>query len=217
MKSCDKEPSLDVVYMDNHLFIVEKSENLLTQPSPLENRSLENLAKEWLRKETGKNPFLHCIHRLDKEVSGLVIFARSSKALSRLNEQMREKKIKKIYVAWVEGKIQEKEGQLIHFLRKDSFCATVKTAEDKEAKEAKLFFRVLEVFPDTTLVEITLETGRYHQIRAQFAAIGHPIVGDCKYGAKKNRRVFLHQKEIEFMHPVTKEKLHFVSKKELVL
>jgi 23S rRNA pseudouridine1911/1915/1917 synthase len=145
------------------------------------------------------------------------VFARSSKALSRLNEQMREKQIKKTYIAWVEGKIKEKQGQLVHFLQKTSFSTKVVSPKNKEAKEAKLSFRVLNVLQDKTLVEIDLETGRYHQIRAQFAATGHPIVGDTKYGAKKNKRVFLHQKEIEFIHPVTKEKMKFVSKKQLIL
>lgn len=187
----------DILYDDNHLLVINKPAEIATQPD------LTEIAKAWV-KEKYKKPgavFLHPVHRLDKPVSGLVLFARTSKALSRLQEMMRERRIEKKYVAIVEGQLPEKEGKLVHFLEHGSFQAFV----SKEGKEAVLLYRVLGSKKGGTLVEIDLVTGRYHQIRAQFSAVGCPIFGDEKYGSKKTWKpgIALHHSELRFEHPVT--------------
>lgn len=174
---------------------------------------MEEWAKMWLKAEMKKegNVFLAAIHRLDKPVSGLVLFARSSKALSRLNEMMRERTIQKRYLAHVEGRVPAQEGRLEHYLIHDDFRARVASKENAEAKKAILTYK--QVAPQ--IVEIDLETGRYHQIRAQFAAIGCPIIGDRKYGSQKpfgppnTQAIALQHILLELTHPVTKAPLSF--------
>ena len=186
MKSFD---SAEVLYCDNHLLVAAKPCGMLTQPDSSITESLETFAKSWVQREYQKTGavFLHCIHRLDRVVSGLVLFARTSKALSRLNEQSRNQEIQKIYVAEVEGVLAKKEGKLDHYLIHGDFRAIVAKKEDQGTKHARLYYRTRgKQKPYTTLVEIELETGRYHQIRAQFGAIGHPIWGDVRYGSKND-------------------------------
>lgn len=203
------------IFCDNHLLIVEKPTALLTQPDDTGKQSLESQAKEWVKKEFQKsgNVFLHCIHRLDRVVSGLVIFARTSKSLSRLNEQSRQGEIQRIYIAEVEGALPQKEGRLDHYLIHGDRKAIVGKKGDKEAKHARLHYSVLEVRAFTTLVKIELDTGRYHQIRAQFHAIGHPVYQDTRYGSKKGdgSEIHLHCAKLAFKHPTTNEILSFSS------
>lgn len=205
----------EILFSDNHILIASKSAGLLTQPDQSRDDSLETFAKEWVKAEYKKegNVFLHCIHRLDRPVSGLVIFARTSKALSRLNEQSRNQAIQRIYVAEVEGILAQKLGQLDHYLIHGDHRAIIGKAGDKEAKHARLRYEVLHYLPHSTILRIELDTGRYHQIRAQFSAIGHPIIGDKKYGAKQGdgKVIRLHCAQILFEHPVTKESLTFDS------
>ncbi len=204
---------LDILFYDNHLVIANKPAGLLTQPDASDQESLEDQLKSWLKVEFHKegDVFLHCIHRLDRPVSGLVIFARTSKALSRLNEQSRNMEIQRIYLAEVEGILYHKIGNLEHFLIHGDHRALIAKASDKEAKKAKLTYEALHYMPHSTLVRVELETGRYHQIRAQFSAISHPIVGDKKYGSKTGdgKTIRLHCWQIAFTHPVTKELLKF--------
>ncbi len=207
-----------ILFFDNHILVAFKPAGLATQPAMGDERSLEDWAKKWLKAEIKKdgNVFLVPIHRLDKPVSGLVLFARSSKALSRLNEMMRERKILKRYHAQVEGRLPADEGTLEHYLVHDKFIARVASANEPDAKRAALTYRTL--FPQ--MVEVELETGRYHQIRAQFAAIGCPIVGDSKYGSKKAptyQSIALQHVHLEFLHPVTKAQLSFTVPKKLSL
>lgn len=194
MKCCVKE-----VYLDNHLLIVDKPPNIATQPD------LEDMCKAYLKEKFHKkgNVFLHAIHRLDKEVSGLVLFARTSKALSRLQASMRNREIVRIYHAEIMGHMKEKEGELVHFLKHGSHRAIIGMG-----KEARLTYRVLKEKKATTLLEIKLDTGRYHQIRAQLAFVGHPIVGDSKYGAGGEEMKLSHVR-MSFVHPVTHQKLEF--------
>jgi len=212
MKSFGNE---DIVFCDNHLVIAEKPAGLLTQPDASGTPSLEGFVKQWVKKEYNKpgDAFIHCIHRLDRPVSGLVLFARTSKALSRLNEQSRQMEIQRIYVAEVEGILPVKEGKLDHYLIHGDHKALVGKEEDPEAKHARLTYQVLHFLAHTTLVRIELETGRYHQIRAQFGAISHPLVGDKKYGARTGdmNTIHLHCAKLSFEHPVTKEVLIFES------
>jgi 23S rRNA pseudouridine1911/1915/1917 synthase len=191
----------NIVYSDNHLLVVEKPADMATQPD------LTELAKAWVKKKYQKpgNVFLHPVHRLDKAVSGLVLFARTSKALSRLQEMMRERKIVKIYHALVEGKLPADQGQLVHHLKHGSFRAEV----SRDGKESILEYRVLKQERGVALLEINLITGRYHQIRVQLSAIGCPVLGDEKYGSKRSwpKGIALHHSELRFEHPVTKESL----------
>lgn len=215
MKSLDKEDHYKILFSDNHLLVVNKRANLLTQPNETQEENLEDLLKRWIKEKEQKpgNVFLHCVHRLDKPVSGIVVFAKSSKALSRLNEQIREKVWRRRYVAIVEGKIEKKEQKLVHGLRHASHRADIVPLESQEAKRAELHLSVQQTGIYTTLVRVELLTGRYHQIRAQMSIFGHPVVGDSKYGSKKKwSRILLHQEELELIHPVTKEKMIFHSK-----
>lgn len=209
-----EDPPIQLIYEDNHLLVVSKPGNLLTQPSGTEQRSLEGCLKSWLKQKYVKpgNVFLHAVHRIDKSVSGIVVFAKTSKALSRLTESIRSKKTKKIYLALVEGKLKDETGTLSHYLAHDDFKARVTNA--KEGKLSILHYKVIERRDQNSLVEIELETGRYHQIRAQFAAIGCPIVGDIKYGSQQQfipGCIALHHSLLEIEHPITKEKLNFSS------
>jgi len=199
---------MEVVFCDNHLLVISKPAGLSTQPHEGESDNLTDRAKAWVKKEYNKagNVFLEPIHRLDKPVGGLVLFARTSKALSRLQESMRNKQIIKTYFAWVEGTLSEKTGTLEHTLTHGEHRAHV----HKEGKLARLHYVVLEEKNGRTHVEITLETGRYHQIRAQFSAIGAPVVGDIKYGSKtalSKPGILLHHGRLAFPHPVTKEQV----------
>ena len=203
----------EIVFCDNHLLVAAKPAGLLTQPDESGKFSLEEWAKVWVKKEFNKpgNVFLHCIHRLDKPVSGLVLFARTSKALSRLNEQSRHLEIQRTYIAEVEGILSQKEGRLDHYLIHGDHAAIVAKEGDRDAKHARLTYEVLRFLQHSTLVSIELETGRYHQIRAQFSAIGHPVVGDGRYGAKPLPSIHLHSAKLSFQHPVTQEILRFES------
>jgi 23S rRNA pseudouridine1911/1915/1917 synthase len=189
-----------VIYLDNHLLVVCKPAGIPTQPD------LADLAKAWVKAKYKKpgNVFLEPVHRLDKPVSGLVLFARTSKALTRLQEMMRQRQIVKIYHARVENAPKEQEGTLTHFLVHDDFRARI----DPQGKEATLHYCVLE----KNVLEIRLETGRYHQIRVQLAAIGCPVVGDKKYGAKTPfgpDAIALEHVRMEFVHPVTHQSMIF--------
>lgn len=205
----------EVIFADNHILIANKPAGLLTQPDDTGSDSLEAQAKKWVKQTYHKegNVFLHAVHRLDKPVSGLVLFAKTSKALSRLNEQMRNQEIQRVYIAEIEGVLPYKEGKLDHYLVHKEHKAVVGQKEDPEAKHARLTYEVLQTSSHTTCVRIELETGRYHQIRAQFSAIGHPVVGDFRYGAKKrvDEQIHLHCAKLSLKHPVTQEVATFES------
>lgn len=206
-------PEPEILFCDNHLLIAQKPAGWLTQPDETDRPDLETFAREWVKRQFQKPGavFLHCIHRLDRPVSGLVLFAKTSKALSRLNESSRANEIQRLYLAEVEGILPYKEGRLEHFLAHKEHKALVVSASDPEAKRAVLRYEVQKFKEHSTLVQIDLETGRYHQIRAQFAATGHPIVGDTRYGAKKQSEaaIYLCCTDLLFEHPVTKEKISF--------
>ncbi len=198
-----------IIYCDNHLLVVNKPPGIATQPD------LEDLAKAWVKKKYEKpgNVFLQPIHRLDKSVGGLVLFARTSKALSRLQALMREKKITKIYHALVEGTLTKKQDTLTHLL----IHGDHKSFIGPQGKEAILHYSVLQEKNGTSLVSIHLITGRYHQIRAQFSAIKHPVLGDTKYGSKHffQDGIALRHVKMEFEHPITHEPCVFELPKAL--
>lgn len=199
---------MEILYQDNHLLALGKPAGLLTQPTDKEPDSLETRAKQWIKENTGKagNVFLHAVHRLDKPASGIVLFARTSKALERLNESMRNKECQKHYLALIENKPPQEKGILEHHLLHDDYRATV----DPKGKLARLAYQIVRQAPHGFLIAIELETGRYHQIRAQFAAIGCPIFGDSKYGSRiPFDGIALHHDKLSIRHPTTKEMITF--------
>lgn len=205
---------MDVIFCDNHILVVSKPAGLSTQPHPGNDHNLTDQAKAWIKKKYDKpgNVYLEPVHRLDKPVSGLVLFARTSKALSRLQEMMRQKSISKTYFAWVEGTLPQSQGTLEHYLFHDEHRARIVNASHRGAKNARLNYKLLEQLKNHSYVEIDLETGRYHQIRAQFSSIGCPIVGDGKYGSaspSSANKIALHHGRLKLNHPVTKEPLLF--------
>ncbi len=186
---------------------------MLTQSDASGEASLMDRVKDWIKieyKKPGK-VFLGLVHRLDRPVSGVVVFCRTSKGASRLSEQFRQKTTKKIYRALVEGTPEPQQASLTHYLRKEkSLKATVFPRPTPDAKEALLAYEVIETSGTTSQLDIHLHTGRFHQIRAQLAFIGHPIVGDKKYGANSKLpegRVALHARRMVFNHPTSKEEI----------
>ena len=206
---------MNIMYIDNHILVLMKPAGLATQPSADTTDSLEEIAKCWLKKEYKKpfGVFLHAVHRIDKPVSGLVLFARTSKALARLNLSMRLGHFKKKYLAIVEGVMGMDKATLEHYLIHGDRKAVLAEEKDPGAKLCRLHFSVKDRSKHSSLLEIDLETGRYHQIRAQMSAIGHPIVGDVKYGASilpyPQYKIALHQWQMSFPHPITSEELSF--------
>ena len=186
---------ISILYEDNHLIAVNKPAGLLSQPSETESESLETAIKSLIKirdKKSG-NVFIGVVHRLDKPVSGVMLFAKTSKALSRLNATIRLKKNKKTYLALVEGKPDKREATLHHFLKQGSHISTL--SDEKNGKLAILHYKTIKEMKTATLLEIELETGRYHQIRSQCQIIGCPIIGDLKYGAKKELATVFHLTE----------------------
>lgn len=203
-----------VVYEDNHLLAVNKPAGMLVQPAYGDTFALEVQMKAYLKKKYNKpgEVFLGICHRIDRPVSGLVLMARTSKALIRLNQQFKDKEPKKTYHALVEGRPLNQEDQLTGWLIRNmqKNKSRILQKPHAEAKEAKLHYRVLERGNNLSLLEVHLETGRHHQIRAQLAHAGWPIYGDVKYGARRglnDRSIALHARKLGFLHPVQKEKI----------
>ncbi len=210
---------LDIIYADNHLVAVVKPAGLLTQDSGTGRENLEDQVRTWIKHERNKpgNVFLHAVHRLDAAAGGIVLFACTSKALKRLNEDIRLHRVEKTYQALVEGQMPAAQGRLIHYLLHCNGMAVVADAQNPAAKKSSLEYMVLERMPGRQLLEIRLETGRYHQIRAQLAAVGHPIVGDGRYGAKSslpNGVIMLHHVRLQCLHPTSKQKISFTFSNE---
>ncbi len=201
---------INVIYEDNHLLVVEKPINIPTQEDNTKDKDLLTILKEYIKKKYNKpgNVYLGLVHRLDRPVGGIMVFARTSKAASRLSEQVRNKTFKKTYNAVVIGNI-ENTGKLKDYLLKDEKRNIVKV--DEKGKEAILNFKKLNFKDNMSLVEINLETGRSHQIRVQMSHHGYPLFGDQKYNknAKVGEQIALFAKKIEFVHPTTNELLTF--------
>ena len=201
---------INVIYEDNHLLVVEKPINIPTQEDNTKDKDLLTILKKYIKEKYNRpgNVYLGLVHRLDRPVGGIMVFARTSKAASRLSEQVRNKTFKKTYNAVVIGNI-ENTGKLKDNLLKDEKRNIVKV--DKNGKEATLNFKKLNYKNNMSLVEINLETGRSHQIRVQMANHGYPLFGDQKYNktAKVGEQIALFAKKIEFIHPTTNELLTF--------
>ncbi len=207
-----------IIYEDNHIIIVNKLPSQIVQGDKTGDEPLSEKVKKYIKKKYNKSGevFLGVVHRLDRPVSGLVIFARTSKALARLNNMLKEREIKKFYWAVVKELPPEEKGHLVHYLyrntKKNKSFVSVKEREN--SKKAELIYRHILSSDKYHLLEIELLTGRHHQIRAQLASIGCPIKGDIKYGyprTNKNASIHLHARRIEFIHPVKKEKMTFIA------
>ncbi|HNR51375.1 MAG TPA: RluA family pseudouridine synthase [Deltaproteobacteria bacterium] len=203
---------IEVLYEDNHILALNKPCGLLTQPSRFSGDSLEDRAKAMIKESRGKpgNVFLHAVHRLDRVTSGIALFSLTGKSLSRMNEQMRRNEVTRIYHAVITGDLPAEQGVLEHFLRHSHLRSVTAGANDPGAKKALLRYRSLARQGRLVLVEVTLETGRYHQIRAQLSAAGCPVVGDSLYGsaaAYVEGGVALHHRRMEFVHPVRRDRV----------
>lgn len=208
----------EVLYEDNHILVANKPNNMLVQADTTGDLALEDLAKQYIKIKCNKPGavFLNAVHRIDRPVSGVVVFARTSKALTRLNEQFRSKEIKKTYWAIVKNCPSQESGTLNDYIRRDAQKnkSFVCQKEAKEAKEASLSYRLIASSENYHLLEIDLHTGRHHQIRCQLAHMGCPIKGDLKYGAARSNKdggISLHARSVEFTHPVTKEIIKIIA------
>lgn len=210
--SQSRQLPLKVLYEDNHLIAVFKPHRVPTQGDRGGDLNLLDMTKHYLKERYQKpgNVFLGMVHRLDRPVAGVVIFAKTSKAASRLSESIRLKEVEKTYHALVEGKV-EGEAELVHYVKaQETKPVEIQKEMFPQAKKALLRYRCLKTQAATSLLEISLITGRKHQIRAQLASIGHPIVGDKKYGATlpyTEGAIALLAKSLEFQHPVKEERV----------
>ncbi len=206
--------NIEVLYEDNHIIVVNKRSGDLVQPDPQGTPGLEQAVKEYLRVKYNKpgEAFLGVVHRIDRPVSGAVLFAKTSKALSRLNEQLRNGGFNKQYLAIVENKPQKSEDMLTGYISRNTKInkSFVTREEKRDSKLAKLKYRLAAASENYFLLSVELLTGRHHQIRAQLSTMGCSIRGDVKYGARRslpNGGISLHSYSLEFVHPVTKEKI----------
>ncbi len=199
-----------VLYKNNQLIAFNKPAGVPIQPDKTEEKSLQDLGEIYAKSN------LFIIHRIDRPASGVVVLAKSKKGLARMNAQFQERTIQKTYLAVVKKAPKTTEGQLVHYLRKNEKANKTQVFEEpiKGGKKAVLNYKVLSKSDNYTLLQIDLETGRHHQIRAQLAKIGSPIKGDVKYGARrgnKDRSIHLHAWKLSFQHPVTSEAVDLVA------
>lgn len=216
-KRSDKN-NLRVLYEDNHVIIVNKRAGDIVQGDKTGDKPLSEVVKSYLKNKYNKpgNVYLGVVHRLDRPTSGIILFAKTSKALPRLNKLFAEKKAQKTYWAIVKKPPPKLENTLIHWLKKNpknnkSYASTTEIAN---GKKAVLHYRTIKQLDNYTLLEINLDTGRHHQIRVQLAAIGSPIKGDLKYGfprSNKDASISLHARRLEFEHPVSNEQIDILA------
>ena len=201
---------INIIYEDNHLLVVEKPINIPVQEDISKDKDFLTLLKEYIKKRDNKpgNVYLGLIHRLDRPVGGIMVFAKTSKSASRLSEQVRYRTLKKEYYAVCMGKL-DKSGTFVDKLLKDTKNNIVRV--DDKGKEAILDYELIDYKENMSLVKINLKTGRSHQIRVQFSSRGHALYGDQKYNsdAKVGEQIALYASALRFNHPITKEELCF--------
>lgn len=211
--------NLQVLHEDNHLIVINKRPGDIVQGDKTGDTPLSEIVKLFIKNKYNKpgNVYLGVVHRLDRPTSGIVVFAKTSKALTRLNKLFANKEVKKTYWAMVKEPPSASQGTLIHWLRKNpknnKSSAFIK--EVTNSKKAILHYEVIKKLDRYYLISVALETGRHHQIRCQLSAIGSPIKGDLKYGFDRSNRdasIHLHSRMIEFIHPVTKEQVILTAK-----
>ena len=205
---------MTVIYEDNHIIIVNKTASEIVQGDKTGDTPLSETIKEYLKEKYNKpgNVFIGVTHRLDRPVSGLVVFAKTSKALSRLNEMFKNSEVKKTYWAVVKNQPPQNEGELVHYLVRNEKQnkSYAYDAEKPGSKKAILHYRLIAKSQNYYLLEIDLKTGRHHQIRCQLAKMGCPIKGDLKYGSPRSNpdgSICLHARHVCFVHPVSKEEI----------
>jgi 23S rRNA pseudouridine1911/1915/1917 synthase len=209
---------MEILYEDNHIIAINKGVSEIVQVDKTGDKSLEELLKQYIKEKYQKpgDVFLGVVHRIDRPVSGVVLFARTSKSLTRLNAMFQDKAVEKIYWAIVKEKPPKNGDTLIHYLVRNtkankSYCYDKETTD---SKKAVLHYRWLASSDMYHLLEIRLETGRHHQIRSQLATIGCPIRGDLKYGAPRSNKdggISLHSRMVRFVHPVKNEELTIIA------
>ncbi len=209
---------IPIIFEDNHLLVVEKLPNVLSQEDRTGDIDMLTLLKKDIKIRYNKpgNVYLGLVHRLDRPVGGVMVFAKTSKAASRLSDQIRRGKFEKRYMAIVHGKLRNNKDTLVHYLlknRKTNIVSVVKKGT-KRAKKAILDYEVVSTTGDFSLVKINLHTGRSHQIRVQFSAIGHPLYGDQRYNLRKDNikdQIALWSYQIACFHPTLRKKMVFTS------
>ena len=210
--------NLQVLFEDNHLIVINKRPGDIVQGDKTGDQPLSDTVKAFLKKKYDKpgNVYLGVVHRLDRPTSGIVVFAKTSKALPRLNKMFAEKDAKKTYWAIVKNSPEAAEKRLVHWMKRNTkqnkSYANIKEVPD--SKKAILTYRILKKLDRYFLLEVDLETGRHHQIRSQLTAIGSPIKGDLKYGfdrSNANGSIHLHARRLRLMHPVKKEPLEIIA------
>ena len=209
---------MTVVYEDNHIVVVNKTSSEIVQGDKTGDTPLSEMVKQYLKEKYNKpgNVFIGVTHRLDRPVSGLVVFAKTSKALPRLNEMFRNGEVKKTYWAIVKECPKETEGELVHYLVRNE-KQNKSYAYDKGVKNSKkavLHYKLIGHSQNYYLLEVDLKTGRHHQIRCQLAKMGCPIKGDLKYGSPRSNpdgSICLHARTVQFVHPVSKEMIRLTA------
>ena len=203
---------LNILYEDNHIIVVFKPAGILSQADKTGDDDMLTLIKKYIKEKYNKpgNVYLGLVHRLDRQVSGIMVFAKTSKAASRLSEEIRNNKMHKKYRAIIHGYLDKKEGTLINRIEKlDNKKVLIDTPS---GKEAILNYKVIKEKNNLSLVDIDLVTGRYHQIRIQFASINHSLLGDYLYNKMDTNNLALVSYSLSFIHPTTKEKMNFCLK-----
>ena len=203
--------NLNILFEDNHIIVVEKKENILSQSDSTGDNDLLSMVKDYVKEKYNKpgNVYIGLVHRLDRPVGGIMVFARTSKAAKRLNEQIKNNSFKKTYLALLDGILETKKGKLINYLYKDPNTHESMISDETKGKLSKLEYEVIDYIDGKTLLKINLLTGRHHQIRLQFMNIGYPLYGDQLYGKQNNEQIRLYAYKLEFNHPTTKERLTF--------
>jgi len=217
-KILSNKDNLQILYEDNHIIIVNKRAGDIVQGDKTGDQPLSEIVKDYIKNKYKKpgNVYLGVVHRLDRPTTGIVMFAKTSKALSRLNKLLSEKEVKKIYWAIIKNAPPKPSDTLIHWLKKNP-KNNKSTSYDKEVNNSKkgiLHYSLLKKLNTYYLLEIELETGRHHQIRSQLARIGCPIKGDLKYGfdrSNKDASIHLHARELQFIHPVSKVNIDLIA------
>lgn len=214
---------LKVLYEDNHIIVVEKMPNIPSQADKTEDIDMLKIIKEYLKEKYNKpgDVYLGLVHRLDRPVGGIMVFAKTSKAASRLSEQIRNKTFKKEYLAIVDGRLESNKGTIENYLLKNEKNNISKVVKEgtKNSKYAKLDYEVIKYNSEInlSLLKIYLYTGRHHQIRVQLSNIGHSICGDQKYGTRgRGKQISLWAYKISFEHPIKKEMITFTDLPEQI-
>ncbi|GGB66784.1 RNA pseudouridine synthase [Flavobacterium suaedae] len=218
MKIVSNKDNLQVLHEDNHIIVVNKRAGDIVQGDKTGDKPLSDVVKEYIKEKYNKPGavFLGVVHRLDRPTTGIVVFARTSKALSRLNDLFKNRETKKTYWAAVKNQLPKEQGTLVHYLVRNPKNNTSKahTKEVNNSKKASLDYTIIRALNNYYILEINLHTGRHHQIRSQLSAIGCPIKGDLKYGFNRSNPdggIHLHARQLSFNHPVNKEILNITA------